>query len=474
MSELTNDQVTESLEALVADMSADERAVFDMLRAERDKPGFETYSPEISNAARAYAAGAHNLKTPSEAAQRVRVPQARPAYYSTMTPGERAVWDATSGAGMDVAEMARFFMWADAQKDAYGNPGTKFETDVAADVYRDRVKFEARKIRLGETSAFGMFDASALVTAEEVADEAEIEHLIEGVLERETITMLVADSYVGKSYLGIDWGLSIACGIDWHGRNVNSGKVLYLMMEGAKTTRARIESWSERRQVDLEGLGDYFSVYNRTVNFMDADSVSALADTVRDKEIDLVIIDTLSRAIGGANENSAEDMGQFVAAVSQVREAREGASVLILHHTKKENKYEYRGSTVLFAAMDTVFCLTREDDKTPFRSLENQKMKSGVLQPVQNMTFESCLGSATLEPTALLAGDVTLIALTELIGYGPEVTRKALMERLVSDGTYKTEAAASNRIKALDDLGKIEAYGPRKSLVKLPLRRAGF
>ena len=50
--------------------------------------------------------------------------------------------------------------------------------------------------------------------------------------------------------------------------------------------------------------------------------------------------------------------GAYVAALSKVREASAETSVLVVHHSKKDAPDEYRGSTVLFAALDRVLCLT--------------------------------------------------------------------------------------------------------------------
>lgn len=342
------------------------------------------------------------------------------------------------------------------------------EAAIQMEAFKLKVKAEGRKRHLSETSHYGLFDGAHLLGAAEIDEDPDVEFLIEGVLEKETLVMLAADSYVGKSYLALDWGLSIAAGVPWHGHETTPTKVLYLMMEGAKTTKKRLHAWKLKRGVELEALGSNFAVYNKVVNFMDDDSVQVLEDHVRDAGIGLIVVDTLSRSIGGANENAQEDMGAFIGAATRIREAAPGSSVLILHHTKKDESRTPRGSTVLFAAMDSVWCMVREDRTTPFRTLENQKMKSSILQPTQHLVFEPVGESAVLEVATLLERDATLQTLSKMHETTAEVTRKDLSEALVNAGIYKTLGSANNRITALLTEGKLEAYGTRNGLVKIP------
>ena len=72
--------------------------------------------------------------------------------------------------------------------------------------------------------------------------------------------------------------------------------------------------------------------------------------------IALVVIDTLARAMVG-NENAPEDMGAFVAACGQIREATE-TNVLIVHHCGKDMAKGARGQSGLRAATDVELEIT--------------------------------------------------------------------------------------------------------------------
>jgi AAA domain len=69
-----------------------------------------------------------------------------------------------------------------------------------------------------------------------------------------------------------------------------------------------------------------------------------------------VVIDTLARAMVG-NENSPEDLGAFVAACARIRESAE-TSVLVVHHTGKDQAKGARGHSCLRAATDVELEIT--------------------------------------------------------------------------------------------------------------------
>jgi hypothetical protein len=65
-----------------------------------------------------------------------------------------------------------------------------------------------------------------------------------------------------------------------------------------------------------------------------------------------VVVDTLSRAIAGGDENSSIDMGRVVAAADRIR-AETGAHFTFVHHTGKDALRGARGHSLLRAATDT-------------------------------------------------------------------------------------------------------------------------
>lgn len=344
--------------------------------------------------------------------------------------------------------------WVDAQHLA--------EVDKA--VERLRVQREARAVFAVEVGAFGVFDASKAVDINELSSQPATNYLIEGILERAAISMLFADGYVGKSFLVLYWAMCIATGIDWEGHQAQTGRVLFVALEGHSTFPKRLAALRARYGGTIPK--DALMVYPATVNLLDPTSVTALANFVATGHFDMIVIDTLNRAIAGGDENSTEQMGAFISALAQVREAHEPSHIVVLHHSKKDDVEKYRGASVLFDGFDNVLCLRRVklgDDAVskadPHRRLIFQKVKSGQPPAVMALVFEQVpnTGSAVLVRDNLAGVDPIIRHLiTMQTSRGPggaAVTRAELKKHITEVVPYKDAKSANARIGALISTG---------------------
>lgn len=309
---------------------------------------------------------------------------------------------------------------------------------------RIRVGRDAKRQVLVEDGAFGLFDQAQVVTIDNLMLRPEVPDLVAGVLGAGELSMLFGESYSGKSFLALDWALCIATGQDWHGSPVQQGRVLYLAMEGVTTLKRRVEAWTEAHGgIDPGG----FDVYPHVVSLMDDDTVSLLRKRVAEGDYSLVVVDTLSRSFGGGNESDTEAMGAYVAALSKIREASDETTVLVIHHSKKDAPDEYRGSTVLFAALDRVMCLTMGSPTAPERKLASQKVKSGELTPSVGLRFTPSAESAVLVPYAVEAAEP--VEVTVWRSLAQPVTRAALHDALIERGHVASMGTARNRVGKL-------------------------
>jgi RecA-family ATPase len=103
------------------------------------------------------------------------------------------------------------------------------------------------------------------------------------------------------------------------------------------------------------------------LNLMDPSAdVEDLIDLVRECEAEigervvLIVVDTVARAMGGANENASEDMARLVAAFDRIRDET-GAHVLGIHHSGKDSGKGARGHSSLRAAVDTEVEVTADE-----------------------------------------------------------------------------------------------------------------
>ena len=191
------------------------------------------------------------------------------------------------------------------------------------------------------------------------------------------VGFLYARPGAGKSFLVLDIALHIAYGRPaWHGDAIaapDGAVVIYLAAEGSVGFRNRILAWQKRHGVTEHS--DRFLLIERTVNFMAPGDVDKLLRTVNaaGARPALVVVDTVSRAIPGADENTQKDMTMFVSACDKLKDAHQCA-ILGVHHAGKNG--DMRGSTVLSGAGDFVFMLERKEGASVGR-LHCQKQKDG-------------------------------------------------------------------------------------------------
>jgi RecA-family ATPase len=105
-----------------------------------------------------------------------------------------------------------------------------------------------------------------------------------------------------------------------------------------------------------------------------AEAVTHLAET-QGVPYGLIVVDTLARAIGGADENAGPDMGALLRAVEALRDAT-GAHVMLVHHTGKDQSRGARGHSSLFGAIDTELTVS-VDRETKRRTLTVTKQRDG-------------------------------------------------------------------------------------------------
>lgn len=213
--------------------------------------------------------------------------------------------------------------------------------------------------------------------------------LVRGYLEADSLALMYGEPGHGKSFAAFDLAASVATGTPWHSHPVQQGAVFVVAGEGHNGIARRLKAWELARGVSLDAAPLFVS---RTAASL-ADPVSASAVTsaieglVRDtgQHPALVIVDTVSRNLGPADENSSADMAAFVRALDAMRH-RWSASVLMVHHSGKDSAKGARGSTVLKGAVDAEYRVAKDD--AGMVCLEATKMKDAELPGLQAFKLE--------------------------------------------------------------------------------------
>ena len=215
------------------------------------------------------------------------------------------------------------------------------------------------------------------------------EALIDGILYRDTLAWLHGKPGHGKSFVALDWAGCVSVGWMWQGRVTMQGPVLYVIAEGVTGLRQRVRAWED--YADTRAGVAFLPV---AVQFLSALDLAAVIEVARDLHPVLIVVDTQARVTVGADENSARDMGEFVAAADRLRRAT-GACVLFVHHESRAGE-NMRGSTALEGAAATIARVTKDG---PHLLLENPKQKDAAPFDPIRLRLVPRLESATVQST---------------------------------------------------------------------------
>jgi len=176
--------------------------------------------------------------------------------------------------------------------------------------------------------------------------------LIKGLLDKGAMSVVYGQSNVGKTFVTVDIGYHIATGRSYAGMKTARGHVIYLSAEGGNSIVKRLAALCSRygTSTDVD-----FHLLRSPIDLRrpDADLVPLIyAIKSLQVPVSLIVVDTLSRAMAGGDENSPVDMGLIVTHFDKVREHTD-AHLMAVHHSGKNQAAGARGHSLLRAATDT-------------------------------------------------------------------------------------------------------------------------
>lgn len=175
------------------------------------------------------------------------------------------------------------------------------------------------------------------------------------------VSVLYGEPGSGKSVLAQDIGLHVAAGRPWFGRAVRQSAVLYVALERGAVVARRALAFGIEHDMVTERLP--FRMVRGPLDFRDpkvaAEIVASLTDLARRYRCDagLLIVDTVSRALCGGDENSPKDMGALIANLSRIQ-GEIDIHLMLTHHTPAE-KERMRGHGALLGAVDITTHVTK-------------------------------------------------------------------------------------------------------------------
>ena len=308
-----------------------------------------------------------------------------------------------------------------------------------------------------------------------------IEWTIEGVMESGALSLLFGDPGSYKSFLALDWALTIATGSQWNGRKVKQGPVFIFIGEGHNGYGRRAKAWMKRTGRYLSDSPVFIS--DTPVQLLDQKSAEAAAKAINALQEKhglpaLVMFDTLARNFGPGDENSTADMTRFIATLDSFID--KDITRLLVHHTGHGDKQRGRGSSALKAALDAEYHLERTGDSV---ILHCRKMKDA--QEFPSMSFEPeivDIGAPNRPMTSLYLKSVgraekpaeklspqmrQALSLLDLMGDGKCLRcLNEWRDFCIGEGVY-TRTSFYSAVKKLEDRKIIEISGGNVSMSSL-------
>lgn len=275
--------------------------------------------------------------------------------------------------------------------------------------------------------------------------------LVEDMLVEDSVACIVGAAGTYKSFVALSIHLSIAAGVDWHGRETVSGPSLYIVAEGVRGMSSRVAAWQgytkrtapERARFVAESLQIANGATDRLIEAIHGWSVMPR----------MIVVDTLARTAVGLEENSSKDMGQYVAAADRLRRET-GACVLFLHHANRAAA-NLRGSSALDGAFDTIITVARDADLITVRC---QKQKDGAeFHQFKLVPHVVNLGS----------GESSVVLIPSLLGEDINIAQN-IAYRILRDTFGDIGATSTEWWKPVSEVGRMSEstfFRARKSLV---------
>lgn len=271
------------------------------------------------------------------------------------------------------------------------------------------------------------------------------------ILAEKEVTLISAEPKAGKTLVSQTIAMHIAAGLDLDALKVSEQRpVVYFALESQIAIRKRAEAWLTHHDPNGDlGLKQKMQmyVYEGGLNLLDETVRQDLANRLAATELwfkeqhdtdDLgaIVIDTLTKAMPGGDQNSVEDTSAVFDVIEKIRATGLSAPVIIIHHNTK-GTLSPRGSGNIQAEPDTLLTVAKDKDTG---QLHMRVLMARSIDDTQSFTF-----------------DISTVGLgTTAQGY--EVSAPVLIPAVATDSAGSDLAAAMKNMpvyqRVVDEFGK--------------------
>lgn len=221
--------------------------------------------------------------------------------------------------------------------------------------------------------------------AEIVTERREATWLIHNVLEANVLAVLAGPRASFKSFIALDWAMRIA---------MADNPVVILSGEGAGLGR-RAEAWMQEhgkgRSIDELNVLALESVANLNAE-QDMQDLQEAIDQAGIRPA-LVIVDTFSKFSAGLDENSNQEVAEYLSKLTIGLRERYTATVLLVAHSGHGDAKRPRGASALMANPDAEYIVERPDAQAMVVAVSRERFKdTASLSPLGYEAVEVPLG----------------------------------------------------------------------------------
>lgn len=233
-------------------------------------------------------------------------------------------------------------------------------------------------------------EAVAITATEFMAQTVEnTEYLVTGMWPDSAIGFIVGPPKSFKSFFTLELAFAIATGKAFMGEfPVPSPRTVLLIQE--ESSKAAFKE-RVKRATNIYGPADnLYLISNRPYNLEDPKGFERLRLEIEAYKPALVILDPLASFVRG-NENSQTDMQNFVRTLRDLRN-RYDCGFCIVHHSKKSDPTQFRGSSAFYAASEVTVRIVRLDDDVA-RSKVTFELKDGESPDRMDVQYRQTTGA---------------------------------------------------------------------------------
>jgi hypothetical protein len=218
-----------------------------------------------------------------------------------------------------------------------------------------------------------------------VSERREATWLIHNVIEANVLAVLAGPRASFKSFIALDWAMKIACA---------GNPVVILSGEGAGLGR-RAEAWMQQHGQGQELEDLQLLALESVANLNAEEEMAGLQQAIEEAGIRpaLVIVDTFSKFSAGLDENSNQEVAEYLSKLTVGIRERYCSTVLLVAHSGHGDAKRPRGASALMANPDAEYIVERPDAQAMVVTVTRERFKdTASMQPLAFEAVEVDLG----------------------------------------------------------------------------------